>query len=148
MIRFLNVKFSPCTYSVWTSNDEEYVLPLLVHTGAKPIASLVAQNNTKGATKQLRKRVEKICEDFSWDKVKRKVTQNKWGVHVVVLYQQSSNSSDITNWVGSISDRIICKIINETASWDEMGKFYGYNDNIYDSTSTDIGPEEKMSKDD
>ena len=43
---------------------------------------------------------------------------------------------------------IICKIINETASWDEMGKFYGYNDNIYDSTSTDIGPEEKMSKDD
>ena len=74
--------------------------------------------------------------------------QNKWGVHVVVLYQQSSNSSDITNWVGSISDRIICKIINETASWDEIGKFYGYNDNIYDSTSTDIGPEEKMSKDD
>ena len=135
-------------HTQWTNNDEVYILSFLVHTGDKPVASLVPwtnQGNTKETANQLREQVEMLCEANRWYRVKTKVMFNKWNVYVVVLFQQRNNSSDIiTNGVGSISNDTIGRIVNETASWDDMGKFYGYNDELYDNTDI-IGP---IAKDD
>ncbi len=71
---------------------------------------------------------------MNWNTVNIKIMLNKWNVYVVVLFQRSSNSSLITNNVGSINNNTIYSIVNETASWDIIGKFYCYNDEIYDNT--------------
>ena len=122
-------------HSQWTSNEEAYILPFLVHTGAKPLACVVVQKNTKHHANQLCRKVQKLCKDMNWNKVNTKVILNAWNVYVIVLFQHNSNNSLITNNVGSISNNIIYNIVNETASWNIMGKFYGYNDEIYDSTN-------------
>ena len=125
----LSLRNGDALHSQWMHNNEEaYVLSFLVHTGAKPIGCFVVQDHTEVTANQLRKQVDKLCKDMRWSRVNTKVMLNKWNVYEVVLFQRSSNSSDITNGVGSISDETINRVINETASWDDMGKFYGYND--------------------
>jgi hypothetical protein len=63
--------------------------------------------------------------------------RSPWGVLEVVFFQRSSNGSDITNGVGSISDSDLDGVVNETLSREDMGKFYGYNDDIYAVAAAD-----------
>lgn len=118
-------------HSQWTSYEEAYILPFLVHTGAKPVATIVVQKNTENYAKHLCDQVQQLCEDNLWHRVHTKIVLNQWNVYLVVLFQRSISSNDITNGIGSISDSDIDGVVNETLSFDDMGKFYGYNDDIY-----------------
>ena len=125
-------------HSQWTSNDEAYILPFLVHTGAKPVATIVVQKNTEKYANDLRYQVHQLCRVQRWNRVHTKVVLNRWNVYLLVLFQRSSSSNDITNRVGSISTSIIDGLVNETLSFEEIGKFYGYNDDIYNEFTTNI----------
>ncbi len=124
----------------WTANEEAHMYPFLVHTGAKPVATLVVQNLvdpwvrkhcTEKDAEILCDQIRQLCDVHRWHRVRTKVVLNPWGVLVVVFFQRSSNESDITNGVGSISDSDLDGVLNETLSREDMGKFYGYNDDIY-----------------
>ena len=125
-------------HSQWTSNDEAYILPFLVHTGSKPVATIVVQKNTEKYAKQLCYQVQQLCKVQHWHRVHTKIVLNRWNVYEVVLFQRSSSSNDITNRVGSISDSDIDGVANETVSFEIMGKFYGYNDDIYNEFTRNI----------
>jgi hypothetical protein len=103
----LNLSFrcGDLEHSQWSWNEECHLLPLLVAERKKPIASICHRSRHVLHSIPL----PKECQSF--------IYKNPWDVWVLLVYHQD----DI--WL----EEQLIGLCNETLTFDQIGKMYGYN---------------------
>jgi len=104
----------------FTPIEELQLLDYLVTCGKKPVASIVIRNL---GTCRMRKNQATITFDSRYDCDKFKITnrclkhKNRWGCDILLITKQDSIYTDTD----------LINLSNETISYDEIGRMYGYN---------------------
>ena len=104
----LNLSFrnGDALHCLWTSDEENMILPYLVSIGKKPIAGIVI-----GKSNHHNIIIPSNCKSY--------VMKNRWGVHMIYIYRKDSPFT-----VCDIRD-----LANEENDWTVRGDMYGYNIN-------------------
>jgi len=95
-------------HSQWTKNEESILIPYLVYMGRKPVGSLCSE--TKECMENLTEKIKK-----KYPEVKTFQMTNNWSVWCLLLYKYET-----------VTTEQLIALANETNSWAERGKLYGY----------------------
>jgi len=106
-IHLLNLSFrsGDDLHCQWTQSEEEYLLPILVSIGHKPVGSIC--NKKKKPLENIAKNIPQNCS-YS-------IIQNRWTMWVLLIYLKDTFSKDELE-----------SLVNETNSWEKRGYMYGY----------------------
>lgn len=104
----LSFRYGDALHSQWTFEEETLLLPYLVSSGLKPVATIASEN------------IEKLFEieaflEATYPGLNVRIKKNRWNMYVLTMFKKH------------ISEQRLYNLNNEFLTFKEMGLLYGYS---------------------